>query len=532
MSAIAINGKGACEVKWKRILAGIILVLVIIGLCFGWIYYMKRIRTKHPDLSVNSRDSIVYDADEEIELTNAKYNDPQFNEKATKIEGYKASQHKVSLVFAGLTTPTEMQKILDLLDEYDIKATFVCDGVSASEIPDTVNDIKKRGNILANYGMNMETHWETLDDDTILDTVTRTQAIVKRITGEYPNYVMGNATQVNRNMLYLMACADIDNYISPTKFINPSSFKDFGEALGFVEKVPGGSIICIKINDTLDEIEFEAYEVDERPADDKQASIKEDQPQKLSAVETTDLLLEALDTTETAVVPLDELHNEPDPSIDKRFSDKEQAFDFEVEKSAAQDPAFLGKALLIGDSLTLALSYYPVIDEHAQFCAYKSITPMQFVNNIKVAGPNNKEVAVWDEVCSKHPDRIYMLLGTNALASGSNKSFMVYYEKLTDMLIEQFPDVPIYIEGIPPVTDEVSNTRITLNNGRIRKINVEIAKMAKEKNCYYIDLYTALSDSKKALPVAIAQEDGIHMNQEGCQRWIDYLLNHKAKDDK
>ena len=531
---MTISGKRACGLKKKKkkIIAGLLLVLLVTGLCFGWIYYMKRIRVKHPDLSVNSRDSIVYDATEEIDQANARYNDQEFKEKATIIEGYKASQHKVSLVFAGLTTPTEMQKIIDLLDEYDVKATFACDGVSASEIPDTVNEIKKRGNTLANYGMNKETHWETLDDDTILDTVARTQAIIKRVTGEYPDYVMGNATQVNRNMLYLMACADIDNYISPTKFINPSSFKDFGEALGFVENIAGGSIICIKIDDILDEIEFETFEVDERPADDKQASIKDDQPKKLSAIETTDLLLEALDTTETAIVPIYELHNEPDPELEKRFLDKEQASDYEVPESAVQDAEFLGKALLIGDSLTLALSYYPVIDEHAQFCAYKSITPMQFVNNIKVAGPNNKEVAVWDEVCSKHPDRIYMLLGTNALASGSNKSFMVYYEKLTDMLIEQFPDVPIYIEGIPPVTEEVSNTRITLNNGRIRKINVEIAKMAKDKNCYYIDMYSALADSGKSLPVAIAQEDGIHMNQEGCQRWIDYLLNHRAKGDK
>lgn len=124
-----------------------------------------------------------------------------------------------------------------------------------------------------------------------------------------------------------------------------------------------------------------------------------------------------------------------------------------------------------------------------------------------------------------------MLLGTNALASGNNSTFLLYYEKLIDMLKEQFPDVPIYIEGMPPVTKSVSNTRVTLNNGRIRKVNAEIAKMASEKNCYYIDLYSTLADADKALPTEISQEDGIHMNQQGCQMWIDYLLNHRAKED-
>ena len=95
--------------------------------------------------------------------------DEQFLEKAENLESYAASQHKVALVFAGLTTPVEMQKIVDLLQEYHMKAVFACDGVSASEIPDTVNEIRTAGNIIANYGLNKEKHWDQLDDETILD---------------------------------------------------------------------------------------------------------------------------------------------------------------------------------------------------------------------------------------------------------------------------------------------------------------------------------------------------------------------------
>lgn len=518
--------------KTKRIIFFGLFLAAAIALWCGLAYYLGQIRIKNPNLSVNSRHRIVYDATEEIEEATANYNDRQFPKRTKEKRGYEASQHKVSLVFAGLTTPTEMEKILDILDKYDMKAVFACDGVSASEIPDTVNEIISRGDIIANYGMNRESHWEELDDESVIDTVARTQAVLKRITGVYPDYVMGNATSANEKILHLTACADIDNYISPTRFINSSSFVDFSEALGFVERTTGGSIICIKIDDNLDETEYEPFEVDERPADDKQASVETDEERvRLSIVETTELLLEALDTTETAVVSIDELYREPDPEIDKMFEDKESASDYEISASATQSADFLHDALFIGDSLTLALSYYPVVDKHAQFCAYKSITPMQFVNNIKVTDADGKETAVWDEVCRKNPSRIYVLLGTNALASGSNKSFLLYYGKLIDMLKDQFPKTPIYIEGLPPVTKKVSNTRITLNNGRIRKINVEIAKMSADKGCFYIDLYSAIANDKKELPVDYAQEDGIHMNQTGCSRWIEYLLNHKAKED-
>lgn len=220
---------------------------------------------------------------------------------------------------------------------------------------------------------------------------------------------------------------------------------------------------------------------------------------------------------------------EPDSEVTRRFEDREDAADYEVPESERAEESYFDNALFIGDSLTLALSYYPVIEDGVAFCAYKSITPMQFVNNTKVTLDNDTEVAIWDEICKKNPEKIYILLGTNALASGSNSSFLLYYERLIEKIKEQFPDTIIYIEGIPPVTSEVSMNRITLTNGRIRKNNVAIAKMAKEQGCYYIDLYHALADENNCLPEEIAQEDGIHMNEEGCRAWIDYLLCHTVE---
>ena len=519
--------------KWKAAILILLLLLLVIGIAVA-MYISAKVRKVHPDVSVNSRDRIVYDAEEELEETYAKYHDPEDTQKAETVAGYKASQHKVALVFCGMSTPTEMTRILDLLDDYEIKAAFICDGMTAAEDPDTIRDIIGRGNIVGNYGMSGETHWEAMEDEEILTSLAQTQAVMKRITGNTPQYMLANATVVDDRILHLAACAGLDKYISATKFINDSSFQDFNEALGFVEKVEGGSIICVKIDGNLDEIEFEPYEVDEKPAEDKQASVSvNDLPTaKPEITETVELLLEALDTTETAVVPLDRLDTEQDMEVARRFEDREDAADYEVPVSAKAGEGYFDDTLFIGDSLTLALSYYPVIEDKVEFCAYKSITPMQFVNNTKIEVSDDEEVAIWDEVCKKKPEKIYILLGTNALASGSNSSFILYYDRLLEMLKEQFPDAVIYIEGIPPVTSKVSTERITLTNGRIRKINVEIAKMAAERGCFYIDLYSALADKDNCLPNDIAQEDGIHMNEEGCRRWIDYLLCHTAERAK
>lgn len=519
--------------NWKRVIFLLLgLLLLLLAVILSVAYFSAKIRREHPGVSVNSQDRIIYDDSEELEKAFANYEDGENEEKVKMVTGYAASQHKVALVFCGMTTPTEMTKVLDLLDSYDAKATFVCDGMTAAEDPDTVMEIVNRGNTLGNFGMNGETHWEESEDEIILTSLARTQAVLKRITESTPRYVLGNATVVDERILHLAACAGLEEYISATKFINDSSFKNFSEALGFVENVEGGSIICIKMEGTLDDIEFEPYEVDEDPAENKKPSVDtgETTTKKLTIDETVELLLEALDTTETAIVPIQRLDTEPDIEITKMFEDREDAADYEVPVSPKAADDYLDDALFIGDSLTLALSYYPVVKDNVAFCAYKSITPMQFVNNTKVQISENEEVAIWDEVCNQTPNKIYILLGTNALASGSNSSFLLYYEKLITMLKEQFPDALIYIEGIPPVTSEVSVNRITLTNGRIRKINVEIAKMAQKQGCFYIDLYQALANDDKCLPDGIAQEDGIHMNEEGCRKWIDYLLCHIVED--
>ena len=198
--------------------------------------------------------------------------------------------------------------------------------------------------------MNQETHWEQLDDETLLDMLARGQAVLKRVSGAYPDYVIGNATAVNDRILHLTACAGIGHYISPNRFVNAASFANFGEALGFVESVSGGSIICFKLTDVLDEIEFEPYEVDLRPENNKQPSVEAVERVTLPVIEGIKLLFEALDTTETAVVSITDLYREPDPSLETLFELKESASAYETEESEVQDAAFLKNALFVGDS--------------------------------------------------------------------------------------------------------------------------------------------------------------------------------------
>ena len=49
--------------------------------------------------------------------------------------------------------------------------------------------------------------------------------------------------------------------------------------------------------------------------------------------------------------------------------------------------------------------------------------------------------------------------------------------------------------------------------------------MAKEENVTYLDVQSALVDNQGHLPED-ASTDGIHLDVEYCEKWLDYLKNN------
>lgn len=58
---------------------------------------------------------------------------------------------KISLTFDDGPHPRQTKEILDLLDEYDIKATFFVVGVNAENYPSVLEDVIKRGHEIGNH---------------------------------------------------------------------------------------------------------------------------------------------------------------------------------------------------------------------------------------------------------------------------------------------------------------------------------------------------------------------------------------------
>lgn len=110
-------------------------------------------------------------------------------------------------------------------------------------------------------------------------------------------------------------------------------------------------------------------------------------------------------------------------------------------------------------------------------------------------------------------------------------SFLTYYRLMLDMLAQTIPNAKIYVQSITPVRPEVSSkeNHEGLNKERLCRINDELAAIALDKGCYYLNLWEALADENGDLKEEYAQPDGYHLKPAGYTAWVDYLCSHTAE---
>ena len=511
----------------RILLAGVLLCTLLSG-C------EKRSETPKETFSFDNLELTEYVPDAAIQ--DARLRLQNDTGKCTVLTGVEAQQRKVSLVFLGMADPAQVEQICDTLEEYNAEAVFVIDGLSAAEDVDSVRLISRKGYPVGNYTLDARAHMEQLTEEEIAASYAHAQVILKTVLGSTPKYCAANATRLTDNVLHAAWCAGLKKAIQPTTYLASTSLPSFSAAMGYVEHLSPGAVIGVKLSGSLDEIEYEEFEQDDRQATDPQGTLeRQEESQELNTdiVVTVQYLLEALNTTQTAVVSPERLSITVDKAVELLFRQREDAAEYELPEHDPVPADWFSNSLFVGDSLTLAMSMYPLdVPETAAFCAFKSMTPKQFVDNVTVETTEGEQKAVFDDICKHDPDNIFLLLGTNALASGSNSGLIASYTRLLQKLREQFPDAAIYVQGLPPVSDKVSSERVTLTNGRIRSVNVQLAQMAQENTCFYIDLNHALANEEGSLSTYIAQDDGIHLNQRGCQIWFDYLKSHVLVTDE
>lgn len=216
-------------------------------------------------------------------------------------------------------------------------------------------------------------------------------------------------------------------------------------------------------------------------------------------------------------------------------ADGTTAMDFRLAALPASDPvdrSVFAQDSFLGDSLTQGMQMYSTGLPHAMFCAYKGVGPNAVVNGTSCKRADGVKEVPMEALAAQQPKNLYVLLGTNVLnRDGDYSSFLTYYRLMLDMLSQSLPNTHIYVQSITPVRPEVRQTHPGLYKERLCEINNELAAIALEKGCSFLNLWEVLADENGDLRAEYAQPDGYHIKMDGYTVWVDYLRTHRVAEN-
>ena len=85
-------------------------------------------------------------------------------------------------------------------------------------------------------------------------------------------------------------------------------------------------------------------------------------------------------------------------------------------------------------------------------------------------------------------------------------------------------EVDIYVQSITPVRPGASQPG--LYKERIQRVNTQLAVLAREKGCHFVNIYEALQDENGDLREDLAAQDKVHLNQNAYPIMAEYLATH------
>ncbi len=309
--------------------------------------------------------------------------------------------------------------------------------------------------------------------------------------------------------------------------------------------------VDIENTEDTSSLETEYNELDEEESDTEESEEEIDSEQDNSDVseeethsedETEAVTEEASeeDTTEveteqeTVVLP-------PDPPIvempgDDNLPPMEYDYSKPVPQSDPVDDEYFETSLFIGDSRTVGLYNYSGVIGNCYAKVGLSIKNVLSTAFVEVPSDEGTETVTVIDAIKQNSDsfsKVYICFGLNELGWVSSQVFINTYDYVIDQIRELLPDIPIYVQAIIPVTQEVSDENYNgINNDRIAEYNQLIAEMAFENQVYYLETTEVFGSDCGYVLDPDKSFDGIHLNKDASLTLLEYLRIHTVEGNE
>ena len=251
-------------IKTKYIFGVIILVVLVVLYKFWYMDYKIAAYEDIPDLSNE------YNVNTEMIQAEEKLNSDL---KAATVYTRDPSKNFIAITFDGLPDPTTIDKILDLMDKYKIKASFFVEGSTAAIDKESILKLYDKNVTIGNYTYVGIQQLDKLPQETQLEQLIKTQKVISILTGKEPELFKAPDTSYIVPLLKVAAAANLKSAVKTDIFINKNAIKTDLDAINFINSVPQGSIISFKIGNVTNVVTYQEGNIDDTPATDKQPNL-------------------------------------------------------------------------------------------------------------------------------------------------------------------------------------------------------------------------------------------------------------------
>lgn len=289
-------------IKTKYILGLIVLIIIVIVYKFWYLDYKVAAYEDIPDLSSE------YNVDMEmIQAQERLSSDIQ----AATVYTREPNKNVIALTFDGLPDPTTTDRILDLMNKYNIKATFFVEGSTAAIDKDSVLKLHNKGVTIGNYTYVGIQQLDKLPQDNQLEQLLKTQKVISVLIGQEPELFKAPDTSYIVPLLKVAAAANLKSAVKTDIFVDKDAIKTDLDANNFVSSIAQGSIISFKIGTVTNNVTYQEGNIDDIPATDKQPNLllKEDRniEQSQDLVDVVERLFKAIQNRGIQTVEIKDL---------------------------------------------------------------------------------------------------------------------------------------------------------------------------------------------------------------------------------
>ena len=196
--------------------------------------------------------------------------------------------------------------------------------------------------------------------------------------------------------------------------------------------------------------------------------------------------------------------------------------------------SYFDGAIFLGDSVAEGLFSYGRLDSsRVKYAAANSIGVYD-IDEKKYVNPTGTSMT-FDEAMQSQREGVtvvYLAFGMNDVGKRiSPENFIAKYNVLLGRVRENFPDQPIYICGITPMTREVSESQEGYNRDyeqtTTNAFNAALGAWCQQTpGLYFVASHEIFRDADGFMMADIAKEDGFHFKKEYYDWWVNYLRTH------